>query len=255
MPDEFDSFFDIVETQSKDTGMKADMGFKNSDDDLSDSNDYWDIENEINNTSYSSGDADDDDDEDDDIQVKGDGSQSEDERQRSLKKIAIFALGLAAALLILVCIIARIVSNSKAAESKLNSSYNSASQETVVSKKEPKKENTNNSTKETQAVNNTQSNTGDWVKVKANTFGTIDTQINSIFTVTGVDTYAKVLANGEIQIKTEATGNIAGLTGTYVLDIPFNVTGVVGLGQQLSIVYSIGEKDGSKIVGDIKLTD
>lgn len=184
--------------------------------------------------------------EEDDELLRNNGStQSGDERERSLKKIAIFALGLAAMLIIIVCIITRIVGNSKKAEQNINYTV----EETKISYKETQMNNSNTN----KTVNKTANKSNNWIEVEHNTFGTIDTQIESIFTVTGVNTYAKTLNNGEFQIKTEAIGNIAGLTGTYTVNIPFNLTGVVSIGQQLEVIYSIGEKNGSKIVGDINL--
>lgn len=256
MPDDFDDFFSTTSSESgfsnksdaKDIKLDIDMDSGSSVDFDEDS--FWNTESSnmdneeddsyLDDTDDLSGTASDD-------SMSTNGSQSNDERQRSLKKIAFFALGLAAVLIIIVCIIARIVSNSKAAESSANDRQDYTRQETVSNRENVNKNNT-------PVSNNTAvSNHNDWILIDASTFGTIDTNIESIFTVTDVRTYAKTLNNGEFQVRTEATGNIAGLTGTYVLDIPFNVTGVVELGQQLAIVYSIGEKGDSKIIGDIKL--
>lgn len=181
--------------------------------------------------------------------LMGNSTQSGDERERSLKKIAIFALIVAAVLIVIVCFITRIASNSKKAEQK---TYTTTVVETQSSKQNTQTTTTQVNTQT--AVQNSSGTSGSgWVQVDYTTFGTYDTEIESILTVTDVATYAKTLNNGEFQLRTEATGNIAGLTGTYTVDVPFNLTGAVKLGTQLNVVYNIGEQKGSKIVSNISI--
>lgn len=92
-----------------------------------------------------------------------------------------------------------------------------------------------------------------WSKVTYSSIGKVDTPMEGEFSVTSVDSYARILASGEVQVKTEAKGSISGLAGTYVVEVPFSVSGAVKLGTKLKVRYNIADVDGNRVVGDIKL--
>ena len=61
------------------------------------------------------------------------------------------------------------------------------------------------------------------------------------------------MGDGEAQVRTEATGSISGLSGVYVIDVPFNLTGVVTVGKKLRVSYDMGNKNNMLVVGNIKI--
>ena len=76
-----------------------------------------------------------------------------------------------------------------------------------------------------------------------------------MFTVTGISHKARAVdASETLVIKTTLTGSIAGLPGTYEIDVPFD-KGVklqeLGIGTQFTVHVQLGEFKGRTVVGNI----
>lgn len=171
---------------------------------------------------------------------------SADEQKAKIKHIALFAIGIALVLIVGVGILARI--KNMQSEPKVNEHNNTEiayeDNRTNVEQTAPIVQNN---------ASNTSSNNG-WNAVAYDSAWTMEESLTGVFTVTSVNTYAKILVGNEVQVKTELTGSISGLGGTYTIELPVELTGVVSRGQQLNISYKIStSSNGSTIVGDINI--
>lgn len=169
--------------------------------------------------------------------------QSNEEKNRALRRIAFISLGVAAGIIIVICIIGRVVA---------------VGRNGAVSKPTQKIEQTVQSNVSTGNTGNTNigavQSKSEWKSLKYGTVGNLETTVDdAVFTVTKVESYAKVMGDGEAQVRTEATGSISGLSGVYVIDVPFNLTGVVTVGKKLSVSYDMGNKNDMLVVGNIKI--
>lgn len=170
---------------------------------------------------------------------------SADEQKAKIKHIALFAIGIALVLIVGVGILARI--KNMQSEPEVNAHNTEIAYEdnrTNVEQTAPIVQNN---------ASNTSSNNG-WNAVAYDSAWTMEESLTGVFTVTSVNTYAKILVGNEVQVKTELTGSISGLGGTYTIELPVELTGVVSRGQQLNISYKIStSSNGSTIVGDINI--
>ena len=170
---------------------------------------------------------------------------SADEQKAKIKHIALFAIGIALVLIVGVGILARI--KNMQSEPEVNAHNTEIAYEdnrTNVEQTAPIVQNN---------ASNTSSNNG-WNAVAYDSAWTMEESLTGVFTVTSVNTYAKILVGNEAQVKTELTGSISGLGGTYTIELPVELTGVVSRGQQLNISYKIStSSNGSTIVGDINI--
>lgn len=170
---------------------------------------------------------------------------SADEQKAKIKHIALFAIGIALVLIVGVGILARI--KNMQSEPKVNAHNDEIAYE----------DNRTNAEQTAPVIQNNASNTSSnngWSAVAYDSSWTMEESLTGVFTVTSVNTYAKILVGNEVQVKTELTGSISGLGGTYTVELPVELTGVVSLGQQLNISYKIStSSNGSTIVGDINI--
>ena len=171
---------------------------------------------------------------------------SADEQKAKIKHIALFAIGIALVLIVGVGILARIKNmQSEPNVDAHNTEIAYEDNRTNVEETAPVIQNN--------ASNVVSSNNG-WNAVAYDSSWTMEESLTGVFTVTSVNTYAKILVGNEVQVKTELTGGISGLGGTYTIELPVELTGVVSRGQQLNISYKIStSSNGSTIVGDINI--
>lgn len=171
---------------------------------------------------------------------------SADEQKAKIKHIALFAIGIALVLIVGVGILARI--KNMQSEQKVN-----AHNDTEIAYEDDRTNVEQTAPVVQNNASNTSSNNG-WNAVAYDSAWTMEESLTGVFTVTSVNTYAKILVGNEVQVKTELTGSISGLGGTYTIELPVELTGVVSRGQQLNISYKIStSSNGSTIVGDINI--
>lgn len=171
--------------------------------------------------------------------------QAVEEKNNQIKQVATYGIIASIVVIILVCLVARL--RNKATETALNNRV-----EATQSVK-PHSNTNNNQQVANQPVAPVQSSNNGWSKVTYDTSWKFSEPIDGTFTVTAVDTYAKILNNGEVQIKTEVTGSIAGLLGTYSIEIPSEVTSVVNVASMLNVTYQIAESGTNRIVTNIEI--
>lgn len=74
--------------------------------------------------------------------------------------------------------------------------------------------------------------------------------VKSNLTVTYVQHYA--LSQGDtIQLKSIVKGSISGLTGTYEVTMPYRSGRKIKIGDTINVQYALGDKNGSKIIGEL----
>ena len=75
--------------------------------------------------------------------------------------------------------------------------------------------------------------------------------IDGDFTVTSIKSFARSSKLGEMELKTEVTGSISGLSGTYEIDVPYTIGGGLKIGNTFSIKYKIGNIGDNTFISDI----
>lgn len=173
--------------------------------------------------------------------------QAIEEKNNQIKQVATYGIIAGIVVIILVCLVARL--RNKATETALNNKV-----EATQSVKPHSNTNNNNQQQVVnQPVEPVQSSDNGWSKITYDTSWKFSEPIDGTFTVTAVDTYAKILNNGEVQIRTEVTGSIAGLLGTYSIEIPSEVTSVVNVASMLNVTYQIAESGTNRIITNIEI--
>lgn len=184
------------------------------------------------------------------------GMQSDEEKQNQIKKVALFAIGAGVVLIVIVCILARVIAGANNFKNNTGTEYASEAFGKAHG------ENSLGEISETQApvaatqapvVNNTTSSSNDWSEITYDSTWNFSNDIEGVFTVTNIKTYAKLLSGGEAQVKTEVTGSISGLGGTYTVELPVHLTGAVQIGQGLNVTYQMSQTSNRTVVGNIEL--
>lgn len=110
-----------------------------------------------------------------------------------------------------------------------------------------------NGDSDTVIVNGTltnQANSG-YTEIDGNdTVNISDSTSNAKFTITFIKHYAKVQGN-EMRLKTELTGNISGLSGTYELTVPYSIGTKLKIGNTFDVKIRLGEFNGNTVVDEI----
>lgn len=106
-----------------------------------------------------------------------------------------------------------------------------------------------------QSVQNTQSSsTNDWKRFdKAAGLEFSTEYMEATFTITGISHYVKVADDaGSLEVKTELTGSISGLTGTYNLEVPYYKGCQLSKLDKFNVKVQVGDYNGKFVVGEIK---
>lgn len=102
--------------------------------------------------------------------------------------------------------------------------------------------------------NNTQSSNQDsWISIDKNQEVEFNTEYQElIFTITGISHLAKkVDINGNLVVKTQLTGGISGLSGSYTLDIPYSKGVKLVVGDSFTVKVQLGTYSEKTVVGEI----
>lgn len=214
-----------------------------------DSDNNWDEDDNWGDDEFSSG-------LDGNSDLKGTGSniidesQAVEEKNNQITQVAIYGIIIAVVVIIAVCLVARL--RNKALE---NTGSNKAGYEEQYTNTKPaKQDNANSSSGQTSSGQASGGQVASsWSKITYDSSWKFSDPVEGTMTVTAVDTYAKILSNGEVQIRTEVTGSIAGLLGTYSMEIPSEVTSVVTVASMLNVTYQIAESGNNRIVTNIQV--
>lgn len=174
---------------------------------------------------------------------------------KEIKKTGYFAMLLGLGVLVAVFFIANIVngyskknrSTNPDQDNIISSTTNDEISESLGVKDKP----IDNKPLENSNNNVVSSYTGeeDWVSIgKTEKLGEKQT-VQSSFTVTNIDYLAKVSNSlSDKQVKAKVSGNIDGLIGTYVLEIPYSVSQNLSLGVSFKINYNMYYYNDSKVI-------
>lgn len=165
----------------------------------------------------------------------------DDAQSKKLKKVAVYGIAAAVVIIVFVAIVARIVYNNKSKDST----------DEVITHEEIQVQ--KQSQVQQVPIQTQVSSNSDWKSVDFNSIGKIGgtEKREGIFVVNEFNTYARVLNGEEFQVKTEVTGSISGLAGTYKIEIPFDITPALKSGIKLNVEYNLINSDGNTIVGNI----
>lgn len=245
MADDFDSF--------KDDGFGADNGgFSFGDEGFGTPSDS----NSSGGTFSSSDDDEDLFDDDDDLDLDdtsgtmvNDGSSTEDDDNKNkIKRVAFFGLALALGLVVAICIIVKIAAGVKDKDTaKVDKKDNVKVEQSY---------DTQNTGGSSGAAVTAGGSTG-WVEITDNAWTFDDTKQEGTLSVTSVRTYANYNTTaGEAQLKSVVTGGLSGLAGTYEVDLPVELGGLVKVGTKLEVEYNMTQDaNGDTIIGNISIKE
>ena len=107
----------------------------------------------------------------------------------------------------------------------------------------------------TSSTNNSESNTsgGGWTKFESYSSFEFSNEIESTFTVTGIEYYATVSNSyNDKSVKAVLTGNISGLVGTYMMEVPYDKAENISIGLSFKCYYKIADSGKYKVVTGIR---
>ena len=99
-----------------------------------------------------------------------------------------------------------------------------------------------------------QSTVGSWKRFDSESGLRFNSEyLDATFTITGISHYVKIVdAAGNFEVKTELTGSISGLTGTYTVDVPYYKGCQLSKLDKFTVRVQLGEYNGKVVVGEIK---
>lgn len=177
------------------------------------------------------------------------GSSTEDEDNKNkIKRVAFFGLALALVLVVAICIVVKIAAGVKAKDTE------------KVDKKANAQVEQSYDTQTTDGnANNTIGITGStgWVEITDNAWTFDDAKQEGTLSVTSVKTYANYNTSaGEAQLKTVVNGGVSGLAGTYEVNLPVELSGLVKVGTKLEVEYNMTQDaNGDIIIGNMNVKE
>ena len=180
------------------------------------------------------------------------GTEESDEAANRIKKVAFFGIGIAIAIIVIICIIVRISAGVKAKENSTSKNTNTQDVRT-----EQIYNNSNNTAVGDQNAQAQSSVGTGWIEISDTNWEFTSQKQEGTMSVTSVHVYANYNTTaGEAQLKTVVIGGISGLAGTYELDLPVELTGLVNLGTKLQVEYDMTtDSNGDIIVGNISIKE
>lgn len=181
-------------------------------------------------------------------------TDSDQQSPNNVRKTAIFAIICGVILIIVVFAVVNIITglgdkqpknDAVSSQTTVNSNSNNNTNNTSYSQN-------NSNTISTPTVS---SNEASWVKFEdtSSEISFNEEYIDSIFTVTNHTDYVKVANDSSIMVKTVLIGALSGYTGTYELEVPYNMGRLVTDGMSFDVEVQIGiTKSGQKVIGEIR---
>lgn len=183
-------------------------------------------------------------------------------KSKETKKISIILIAILFVIVLVVVFVASKLSNAI----NKDDSQNTVVQEQVVEQKQTttnKKQSQSDTTQtqvQTQSTNQSatsskQSSSADeygWTELK----DVSDISFNEepkemMFTVTEVHMYARQVGSNGLNVKTTLVGSLAGLSGTYTIDVPYDKGSKISIGTEFTVHVQLGEYSGKTVVGEI----
>lgn len=192
----------------------------------------------------------------DDIQFDPNASPDDSDGKKSVVKTGVIIVVAGLTLMLVSALLYTRVFNKSEAEDSVNQ-HSESRQET---QKNPSTSNKSNS-QSGQTSNNQQSSSqgtkqssDGWSEIGADEqISFNDGAVELTFTVTNVKSYARVIGENSIEVKTVLTGSLSGLEGTYQVEVPYTYSGYVTVGSVLKAQVRIGNFNGRNVVNDIEI--
>ena len=180
-------------------------------------------------------------------------ADSNQQSPNNVRKTAIFAIICGVILIIVVFAVVNIITGLGDKQPK----NDAASSQTTVNSNSNNTNNTsyNQNNSNTISTPTISSNEASWIKFEdtSSEISFNEEYIDSIFTVTNHTDYVKVANDSSIMVKTVLIGALSGYTGTYELEVPYNIGRLVTDGMSFDVEVQIGiTKSGQKVIGEIR---
>lgn len=232
MDDDFGSLFDDFETEDdeldlSDAGLSSGIGDASNESSFESSYDY-------------------DDNDDDDPAF----NTSEDSNERDPKILKI-AIGIIIAGILVLVIAGRLMSCSGTPK---EDTYSNQTSEKVSVTSETNKEQSSASANSSSISPSLSGSEWKEFSENAKDIGFEPNIVETVFTVTNISNYvSKVNSNGDLRVKTIATGSIDGFRGTFQIELPYDKGSLIGPGTELDVAVSVGSYGENIIVGEIEV--
>lgn len=180
-------------------------------------------------------------------------TDSNQQSPNNVRKTAIFAIICGVILIIVVFAVVNIITGLGDKQPK----NDAVSNQTTVNSNSNNTNNTSYSQNNSNTISTPtmSSNEASWVKFEdtSSEISFNEEYIDSIFTVTNHTDYVKVANDSSIMVKTVLIGALSGYTGTYELEVPYNIGRLVTDGMSFDVEVQIGiTKSGQKVIGEIR---
>ena len=223
-------------------------------DSLDDGNDFGNLDFNDSSSSFDSFDTDGGSSSTSDSDFSGafeDNSQQDNENKNNVKKQAIITAVVGLIGILLVIFIATKISSC----SKKNNSNN---KKPAVEATDRDGQDVNDIMSDNKVERPTSSTITDlssnsWISIDKNQSVVFNTDYKELmFTVTSINHLAKkVDITGNLVVKTQLTGGISGLTGSYILDVPYSKGIKLVVGDSFTVKVQLGTYRGKTVVGEI----
>lgn len=180
-------------------------------------------------------------------------TDSDQQSPNNVRKTAIFAIICGVILIIVVFAVVNLITGLGDKQPK----NDAVSSQTTVNSNSNNTNNTSYSQNNSNTISTPtiSSNEASWVKFEdtSSEISFNEEYIDSIFTVTNHTDYVKVANDSSIMVKTVLIGALSGYTGTYELEVPYNIGRLVTDGMSFDVEVQIGiTKSGQKVIGEIR---
>lgn len=169
----------------------------------------------------------------------------------TMKKKAVVVIGVGVCVIAIAVFIGRLVDNARDSNKREQTVINIDTQKEVDSKKNKNSTQGNNESVLDKIDAGMYSKDG-WADFDDSTQLEFSEPIESLFTVTSINSYVKTANDTkDIILKTILKGSISGLVGTYEIEVPYDITYKLRKGDSFQITYRLSEYNQKNIVEDI----
>lgn len=185
----------------------------------------------------------------DNIVAEVDAGSQDKANKKSIVKTAIIIIVVGIILVVLVFVCMNALKNSGKSKPSNQDTKPSASEH-----KDVKPDQGNSTVVQTDTpANNQTSGTLNWMEFGEASGIVFEAEpIKAIYTVTSIKHYASVVdAQETLAVKSVLEGNISGFTGTYSLDVPYDVGHQLSIGNSFAVSVQFGKYNEKRVIGKI----
>lgn len=186
------------------------------------------------------------------------GNPDGNENAGSIKKTAIIMIAVGIVVVIGVLSLARVVINKdKQTATKQNTGTNVSTQvpvqQTTVNAQELMGNNNQSKPVQNNSTNQSSGDSNYWININGQDQMVFGEPIAVQFHITGIKHYiANAEGSDNYVVKSTLSGSLAGYSGTFQLDVPYDKGTLLQVGQEFTVYITVGSWNGKTVIGEIK---